>query len=189
MASHSSRWCALRSATVRTRRCARPAASHWRSFARWWSTSAARRTSSSSSPTPAPRYAGLPLQQRLLSRMLHMMHPTLEPTQEGQGLTGCNCTHTAQFSQSGDGHFSPIGAYHPGTDQVLILDTVRTPSFPPSALIQAHPLLGNNVMHTTPRWQCRRVHSGNDRRGLVWAGRPASSTPRTGCRWSDCTLR
>lgn len=30
-----------------------------------------------------------------------------------------------QFSQTGDGHFSPIGGYHPGRDLVLILDVAR----------------------------------------------------------------
>lgn len=29
------------------------------------------------------------------------------------------------FSQTGDGHFSPVGGYHAGRDLVLILDTVR----------------------------------------------------------------
>jgi glutathione gamma-glutamylcysteinyltransferase len=28
------------------------------------------------------------------------------------------------FLQTGDGHFSPIGGYHPGQDLVLILDVV-----------------------------------------------------------------
>jgi hypothetical protein len=29
------------------------------------------------------------------------------------------------FSQTGDGHFSPVGGYHAARDLVLILDTVR----------------------------------------------------------------
>ncbi|KAG1678305.1 hypothetical protein FOA52_013926 [Chlamydomonas sp. UWO 241] len=34
------------------------------------------------------------------------------------------------FKQTGDGHFSPIGAYHPGRDLILILDTARF-KYPP----------------------------------------------------------
>ena len=34
------------------------------------------------------------------------------------------------FKQTGDGHFSPIGGYHPGRDLVLILDTARF-KYPP----------------------------------------------------------
>jgi glutathione gamma-glutamylcysteinyltransferase len=29
------------------------------------------------------------------------------------------------FGQSGDGHFSPIGAYDPATDMALVLDVAR----------------------------------------------------------------
>ncbi|KAJ2707639.1 hypothetical protein FB645_000616 [Coemansia sp. IMI 203386] len=29
------------------------------------------------------------------------------------------------LNQTGDGHFSPVGAYHPGTNQVLVLDSAR----------------------------------------------------------------
>ncbi len=31
----------------------------------------------------------------------------------------------AEFRQTGDGHFSPIGGYHPQRDLVLIMDTAR----------------------------------------------------------------
>lgn len=34
------------------------------------------------------------------------------------------------FRQTGDGHFSPIGGYHPERDLVLILDTARF-KYPP----------------------------------------------------------
>ena len=34
------------------------------------------------------------------------------------------------LSQTGDGHFSPIGGYHPERDLVLILDTARF-KYPP----------------------------------------------------------
>ena len=34
------------------------------------------------------------------------------------------------FKQTGDGHFSPIGGYHPGQDHVLILDVARF-KYPP----------------------------------------------------------
>ncbi|KAJ1930129.1 hypothetical protein IWQ60_000603 [Tieghemiomyces parasiticus] len=49
------------------------------------------------------------------------------------------------LQQTGDGHFSPIGAYHPETDSVLVLDTARFkyPSFfvPLETLYEAlHPV-------------------------------------------------
>ena len=34
------------------------------------------------------------------------------------------------FQQTGDGHFSPIGGYHPGRELVLILDVARF-KYPP----------------------------------------------------------
>jgi len=36
----------------------------------------------------------------------------------------------AALGQTGDGHFSPVGAYHAGTDRVLLLDTARF-KYPP----------------------------------------------------------
>jgi ATP sulfurylase len=41
----------------------------------------------------------------------------------------CSYSRTA-FSQTGDGHFSPIGGYHPEQDMVLMLDTARF-KYPP----------------------------------------------------------
>jgi glutathione gamma-glutamylcysteinyltransferase len=34
------------------------------------------------------------------------------------------------LGQTGDGHFSPIGGYHAGSDRVLLLDTARF-KYPP----------------------------------------------------------
>lgn len=36
----------------------------------------------------------------------------------------------AALDQTGDGHFSPIGGYHPGRDLVLVMDTARF-KYPP----------------------------------------------------------
>lgn len=46
----------------------------------------------------------------------------------------------AVLGQKGEGHFSPIGAYHEGTDRVLVLDVARykyTPSWVPVDLLFA----------------------------------------------------
>jgi glutathione gamma-glutamylcysteinyltransferase len=34
------------------------------------------------------------------------------------------------LGQTGDGHFSPVGGYHPGKDLALIMDTARF-KYPP----------------------------------------------------------
>ena len=41
------------------------------------------------------------------------------------------CSYSRRvLRQTGDGHFAPIGGYHPGEDLVLILDTARFKSPP-----------------------------------------------------------
>jgi glutathione gamma-glutamylcysteinyltransferase len=50
-------------------------------------------------------------------------------TQEGAPLLIVNYSRQA-LGQTGDGHFSPIGGYHAGSDSVLVLDTARF-KYPP----------------------------------------------------------
>jgi glutathione gamma-glutamylcysteinyltransferase len=50
-------------------------------------------------------------------------------TREGAPLLIVNYSRQA-LGQTGDGHFSPIGGYHAGSDSVLVLDTARF-KYPP----------------------------------------------------------
>lgn len=50
-------------------------------------------------------------------------------TRDGAPLLIANYSRRA-LRQTGDGHFSPIGGYHAGTDRVLVLDTARF-KYPP----------------------------------------------------------
>jgi glutathione gamma-glutamylcysteinyltransferase len=50
-------------------------------------------------------------------------------TREGAPLLIVNYSRRA-LGQTGDGHFSPIGGYHAGSDRVLVLDTARF-KYPP----------------------------------------------------------
>jgi glutathione gamma-glutamylcysteinyltransferase len=56
-------------------------------------------------------------------------HVTDSSTREGAPLLIVNYSRQA-LGQTGDGHFSPIGGYHTGSDRVLVLDTARF-KYPP----------------------------------------------------------
>jgi glutathione gamma-glutamylcysteinyltransferase len=56
-------------------------------------------------------------------------HVLESSTREGAPVLIVNYSRRA-LGQTGDGHFSPIGGYHAGSDRVLVLDTARF-KYPP----------------------------------------------------------
>jgi hypothetical protein len=79
------------------------------------------------------------------------------------------------FQQTGDGHFSPVGAYHADSDQVLILDTARF-KYPPHWV--PLPLLWQSMLQQDP--------STGLTRGYVTLTR---AKRRTGSGWESQQLR
>ena len=66
------------------------------------------------------------------------------------------------FQQTGDGHFSPVGGYHPGRELVLILDTARfkyPPHWVPLRMLFDAMAAPDAATGARPSCICRSLHS------------------------------